>query len=132
MPAVEPQTSGPPEQKPSKNGLLVVIGVIAAAVAGIAAVIRDVDSIRDPLHRACQATGLCKPDPLPIPKLADHTSDWTVGGSNQEAQCGPTRNAYASQYPRFNIAFSASEATRKDWKGQVTYQYHCTYSAIPK
>jgi hypothetical protein len=64
--------------------------------------------------------------------LAPYDSPTVGGGHNQGEYCEPRAAAYRSQYPDYNITWSASEGSDKDFFGHVTYNYHCEFAATPK
>lgn len=117
---------------PSKSGLCAMIGVAAAAVAGTAAFMENIDKIGSGAHKLCQELSMCAADPAPTPTLAPFDSGTMDGGHDQKEVCGPRLEAYKAQYPNFNISFTAQDGGSKDWLGHVTYSYHCNYVATPK
>lgn len=71
------------------------------------------------------------PPPTP-PSLADYTSERMGGGSDPYHACYPTLDRYQKRYPNYQIRVqSTNENSDKDWLGHVTYQYHCSFIAVP-
>ncbi len=61
-----------------------------------------------------------------------NSSGWVDGGRDQNWWCQTMKNQYQSSKQSVSIAWSqqsSSEVSNKDWKGHVTYKYHCTATA---
>lgn len=127
---------GPQEGFPSSvNKLLVWIGVPTALVLAVLGFFGAVGQAGAMIHSACQSFGLCSlPKPLQkAPKLPNFTSSRVDGGHGYKEFCEPQAQSYREQYPDFTITWhEAGDGRDMDWKRHATYQYTCTFSAVPK
>jgi hypothetical protein len=89
-------------------------------------------------HSSCEAvisppqTPAVAPAKTP-PILPDFHSDRVDGHHGANEYCIPKRDAYAAQYPDFNIVMIIlGEGRDKDFLGHATYQYNCAFVAKPK
>jgi len=59
------------------------------------------------------------------------SSGWLSGGRDPQWWCQAVKNAYQSTkgVPVVWSGQSTREESRRDWKGHVTYKYHCTVTA---
>jgi hypothetical protein len=55
------------------------------------------------------------------------------GGHSFREYCEPVAQTYREQYPDFTITWhEAGDGRDKDGLGHATYEYTCTFSAVPK
>ena len=127
---------GPQAGFPSSvNRLLVWIAVPTALLLAILAFFGALGQAGAMVHSACQSFGICStPKPLrDAPKLPNFTSSRVDGGHSYREFCEPQAQSYREQYPDFTITWhEAGDGRDMDWKRHATYQYTCTFSAVPK
>ena len=133
-PATFPTGAASPEA-PKKSGMIALVAIVVAGIAGVAVFSDNLNKIADNGHKLCQYAHLCAADPppaLPLPTLAGYDSPAMAGGHSQPEQCGPLLEKYKAENPQFNITVKSGEDSNKDFWGHVTYHYHCHYVATPK
>jgi hypothetical protein len=64
--------------------------------------------------------------------LPPFISDWIGGGHSPDEVCAPQRQQYEKKYPEYDISVRHFEATTKDLTGHTSYQYRCSFAAMPK
>jgi len=66
-------------------------------------------------------------------QLVKESSGRVDGGHDQPWWCQTMKNKFQSTKPNTSIVWSgeksSEEQPKKDWKGHVTYKYHCTATA---
>lgn len=81
----------------------------------------------------CQSLGWCSKPAREAPTLSNFTSSRVNGGHSFREYCEPVAQTYREQYPDFTITWhEAGDGRDKDAGGHATYQYTCTFSAVPK
>jgi hypothetical protein len=127
---------GPQRGFPSSvNRVLIWIGIPTALLLAVLALFGALGQAGGMMHSACQSVGWC-PIPKPVqeaPKLPNFTSSRVDGGHGYKEYCDPVAQTYREQYPDFTITWhEAGDGRDKDLLGHATYQYTCTFSAVPK
>ena len=138
---------GPQRGFPSPvNRVLVWIGIPTALLLALLTLFGELGQAGGMMRSACQSLGWCplsKPvqeTPKPLtkpgqeaPKLPNFTSSRVDGGHSYREFCEQVAQTYREQYPDFTITWhEAGDGRDKNWWGHATYQYTCTFSAVPK
>jgi hypothetical protein len=127
---------GPREGFPTPvNKALIWIGVPTALLLAVLGFFGALGQAGTMVHSACQTIGFC-PVSKPAqetPKLPNFVSSRVDGGHGYDEFCEPQAKSYREQYPDFTITWhGAGDGRDMDWQRHATYQYTCTFSAVPK
>lgn len=112
------------EGKAPMNPVVKWLGIATAIVVALAALLKGCKELAD-------AYDLWKAKP--VPTFPQYDSPEVGGGQTADTMCAGQRASYASANPDFDITIKEIPATiNKDWKGHVTYIFHCQFIATPK
>ena len=118
--------NGQAEASAGTNPVVKWLGIAGAVVVGLAGLVEGAKKLDDAFH-------LWTPKPSEVPKISQYDSPRVDGGHTAEEFCNPQLDAYAAQYPDFNIEMRILPSKGdRDWKQHVTYVFHCVFIPTPK
>jgi hypothetical protein len=125
---------GPQKDFPKPvNRVLLWIGIPTALLLAALTLFGALGQAGGMLHSSCESLGWCSKPAGEAPRLPNFTSSRMDGGHNFGEFCEPVAQTYREQYPNFTIAWhEAGDGRDKNALGHATYQYTCTFGAVPK